>query len=555
MKRRILSAWFPRLGAEYHIRRDPALAQGPFALVHQSGQVQEIASVEARAEAAGVRVGLPLREAQALCPDLITKIGNPRRELAQLAALARWARKFSPWVAQEAPASLRLDITGCAHLFGGEAGLLAQMEGEAAALGLTLRCGVADTLGGAWALARFAGRAGEAARSGDAIDMEARATRSRAAKRHWTRGGTAPEVALPPDHSARIAPVGQLHAALSPLPVAALRIERDTREALTRLGLRRIGDLAGQARAPLARRFGKELTLRLDQALGRAPEPISPEREAPRFATRLSFPDPIGLVEDVSAALDRLLPRLCTLLEEKGQGALTVRLEGWRVDGSVGILEVRLARPTHHPHRILPLLLMKLDDLEAGFGIDMLRLTAPEVRALDRAPNAPRSHRNGSGERRETEAQEDLIARLGARLGMEALTRVTPAETHLPECRAHLHAAAWAPDCPEVWPQPPTPRPEVLFRPEPVAVLEAEAGPLSARPPHRIRWRRGQHALTPVLGPERIMPEWWNEGDDAWRSGPRDYWHVTTDRGLRLWLFFAHGGDIGGGWFCHGQFQ
>ena len=131
--------------------------------------------------------------------------------------------------------------------------------------------------------------------AGDAIDQEARATRSRAAKRR-----VAPTLTTGPS-APRIAPPGQAHSVLAPL---ARRRPAPGSPEITqgagRLGLRRIGDLLGQPRAPLARRFGPEITLRLDQAMGAVPEPISPAKPPARFAVRLTFPDPIGLRDDLA---------------------------------------------------------------------------------------------------------------------------------------------------------------------------------------------------------------------------------------------------------------
>src|SRR6056297_4149570 len=290
--RRILSVWFPRLGAERLLRHMGATGDVPLAVVQEVGQTRVISALSEVAEAAGLQVGQPLRDAHAMCADLVTRAENPRAEAAFLAALQRWAGQFSPWVAAQGTDGLVLDVTGCAHLFGGEQAMMQAMADGAQGFGLSTRAGLADTVGAAWALARYAGRAPGHERSGDAIDQEARATRSRAAKRrHWERGGTAP-MAQGGGIAPRIAPPGQTHGALADLPVAALRLDPETVAQLGRLGLRRVGDLTGQPRAPLARRFGRGLVMRLDQALGAAPEPISPQREAPRFATRLTLPEP-----------------------------------------------------------------------------------------------------------------------------------------------------------------------------------------------------------------------------------------------------------------------
>ena len=255
--RRILSLWFPRLGADRLLRRAPLPGDAPFAVVRETGQMQVLSSLSESAARAGLRVDQPLRDAHAMCPNLVTRLQNPQAEAAFLAALARWAGRFSPWVAVEPVDALMLDITGCAHLFGGEEAMMHAVVAEAHDLGLVACPGLADTPGAAWALARFAGQEAGHARSGDAIDMEARATRSRAVKRrHWERGGAAPAVRTGAS-APRIAPPGLGPQVLADLPVAALRITPGMVADLARVGLRRVGELMEQPRAPLARRFGR----------------------------------------------------------------------------------------------------------------------------------------------------------------------------------------------------------------------------------------------------------------------------------------------------------
>ena len=547
--RRILSVWFPRLGAERLLRRLSGFEDVPFAVVRDTGQMQVLSSLSVPAQAAGLHMDQPLRDAHAMCADLITRLQNPQAEAAFLDVLTRWAGRFSPWVAAQPPDALALDITGCAHLFGGEEALMDVLVQDAADLGMTARCGLADTLGAAWALARYSGQKAAHARTGDAIDQEARATRSRAAKRrHWERGGAAPPVASVPGNTSRVALPGTAYRALADLPVAGLRLEPEVQEQLVRLGLRRIGDLIGQPRAPLARRFGKGLLLRLDQALGAVPEPVSPAAAPPRFATRLTLPEPIGLIEDMLAALDRLVPRLCQMLRDKGQGARAVRLQAFRSDGTMQWVSVGLAAAADQPKRILPLLVMKLEEIDAGFGIDILRLEATRVEPLYRRTMTGHLEA-GQAVRAQLEQGnrlEDLIGRIGARIGMDEITRLHPASSHIPEKTSKVLAAAWSEPAQD-WPAPSTPRPLLLWRPEPVTAPDHPR--LSAR----FRWRGMDHAMTEARGPERIAPEWWLD-EPEWRSGVRDYWQVWTERGDSLWLYYAHGGAVSSGWFCQGRF-
>lgn len=521
----------------------------PLAVVAEHSNMQVITSLSAAAAAAGLQVGQPVRDAHAMCAHLVTRARNAPAEVAFLTALRRWAGKFSPWVAEEAPDSLEIDLTGCAHLFGGEAALLDVVGADCADMGLTVHPAIADTVGAAWAMARYAGVAAESARSGDAIDQEARATRARAGKRrHWTRGGAAPRFAPQSPGLARIVPPGQGYVVLSPLPIAALRLDPDTAAQLERLGLRRIGDLLGQPRAGLARRFGRGLVLRLDQALGSAPEPVSPARPSNHFAVRLTLPDPIGLKDDLLAGIDRMLPRLCGLLADKGRGVRSLRLEAHRTDQSAEIVTVGLARPSHDAARIRPLVEMKLDQIDAGFGIDMLRLAVLQSEPVHtRSPVGHLQAGRAVAERLAgNTALDDLIGRLGARVGLEAITRLHPVSSHIPEKTAQVLAAAWSAPAQD-WPAPARPRPALLWRPEPVNAPDTPAVPA------RFRWRGRDWTLGAARGPERIAPEWWLD-DPNWRSGVRDYWVVTTEAGDRLWLFYGHGGTMSSGWFCQGSF-
>ncbi len=535
---------------------------GPLAVAGEVSNTQVISALNTAASAEGLQPGQPLRDAHAMCAGLVVRPRNRAAEAVFLAALRRWAGKFSPWVAAAGEDGLTIDLTGCAHLFGSEAALMAAAGQDCAEMGLSVQMGLADTLGAAWALARYAGEDAAPDRSGDAIDQEARATRSRAQKRrprqsaerrHCTRGGAAPQLqAPPPPEAGRIAEPGQAYGALGPLPVAALRLDGATVAQLNRLGLRRIGDLLGQPRAGLARRFGRGLVLRLDQAMGSAPEPVSPARSPDHFAVRLTLPEPIGLMEDLLAGIDRMLPRLCARLEARGKGARVLRLEAHRCDQEMEAVTLGLARASREPDRIRPLLEMKLEQIDAGYGIDMLRLEVLQAEAIHARTPAGHMQAGAAARARQEDgaALEDLIGRLGARLGLEAITRYHPAASHIPEKTFTVQAAAWSEPAAGGtgdWPVPPRPRPLLLWRPELVTAPE--------RPevPERFRWRARDWELAGAEGPERIAPEWWLE-DPEWRSGVRDYWVVATRSGERLWLFFAHGGALSPGWFCHGSF-
>lgn len=549
--RRILSLWFPRLGADRLIRRDPLLSEVPLAVVEETHNSQCVSALNLLASRHGIRVGQPIRDAHAMCEGLITRARIMPAEQAFLNALQRWAGKFSPWVSPEAEDGLVVDLTGCAHLFGGEEALLQVVQQDCDDLGLAVRMGLADTRGAAWALARYAGQDVSSHRTGDAIDQEARATRSRAGKRrHWTKGGAAPVTALGRDEAVhRIAAPGQGYAALSQLPIAALRLDAELTAQLSRLGLRRIGDLLGQPRASLARRFGRGLVMRMDQAMGSAPEPVSPAKVPDHFAVRMTLPEPIGLEKDILAGLDRLLPRLCQSLEEKGRGVRRVVFQATRSDHDVQSIEVGLARPSRNPEQIRPLLALKLEQIDPGFGIDMLRLEAVQTEPIHARTVVGHMDAGAAVNKRlaSNTALDDLIGRIGARVGLDTITRLHPAASHIPEKTSKTLAAAWSEAHKGPWPAPAAPRPLLLWQPEPVQA------PDIPQVPDVFRWRGQDLRRLRATGPERIAPEWWLD-DPNWRSGVRDYWVTETEDGQRLWLFYGHGHLMSSGWFCQGAF-
>ncbi|MEL6607893.1 MAG: DNA polymerase Y family protein [Pseudomonadota bacterium] len=547
--RRILALWFPRLGAERMLRRARGqLDIGPLAIVRETGNLQSLCFLSQEAEAQGLRLGQPLRDALAMCPGLVTHTEVPQADAVFLTHLRRWAGKLSPWVSETGPTGLAIDLTGAAHLFGGEDGVLDLVEDDCARFGLTVQMGIADTMGAAWALAHYAGQGPSTARSGDAIDQEAYATRARAVKRrNWEKGGAAPQVVALRTRQARVAAPGQTRAAIRLLPVAALRLDDKTVAELNRVGLRRIEDVLNQPRGPLVRRFGQQLGQRMDQALGLLAEPISPAKPPRNHSVRLSFPDPIGLADDLLAGIDRMLPTLGKHLRDAGRGARRVRLEAYRTDQSMRWIEVGLARPSPEPDRIRPLLAMKIDDIDAGYGIDMLRLIATVHEPI--RPEQTRRIPGAAVQVAATQgsATEDLMGRLGARVGLEAITRFHPASSHIPEKAYQTVAAAFTEPEYDGWQVMEQPRPLTLF---PVELVDAPDTPAM---PDQFRWRGRTHQTAHARGPERIAPEWWLD-DRNWRSGTRDYWDVMTQDGTRLWLYYAHGAGVSGGWFCQGQF-
>jgi len=277
--------------------------------------------------------------------------------------------------------------------------------------------------------------------------------------------------------------------------------------------------------------------LRLDQATGALAEPVAAPADDATYAIRMSLPEPIGLTSDVMAGLQRLLARLCATLAAKDRGARRLRFELQRADGTRTETAITLARPMRDAAVMAALFERPVEALDAGFGFDGLRLSAPVTEHL---PPAQLTRAKTTG----VDALADLMTRLGNRLGLDALTRFLPADSHIPERGFQVASAAFtkAPGV-DAWSYG-VDRPLILFPPEPLL------GSRSPTPPQRLRWRRRALTVARATGPERLTPEWWLD-DPLWRSGVRDYWRLDCLEGPRLWAFYTPQDP---GWAVQGEF-
>ena len=493
--RRVLSIWLPQLPLDLRRRKGDPRVAGCFAVIAEIKNAWRLTHLSEAATAAGLSPGLSLPDARAVCPELLTEPSDAVREAALLRALWRWADTLSPWVALDAPDGLFLDITGCAHLFGGEAAMAAHARDRLADMQITSRIGIADTKGAAWALARFG--------QGD-VD---------------------------------IAEAGQTGAALAPLPVEALRLPQKLTSDVRRTGLKRIGQIAEMKRAELARRFGLALTQSLSAALGHSPDPVSPKAAEPIYAARMTLPDPIGLQADLLGVLERLTASVCKRLASDAKGARRYYLTVRCVDTGDHVLQIGFARPTHMQPAVLQQFAKPLDALKIEFGADWFRLEAAHVEPIQPFQISLDQHKQTEDD------TSKIISTLGNRLGFDRVRQFMPVQSHLPE-REFIHVEAMDRREPVSWTPAPRKRPVRLFkRPERLITLEA------GRPPKRFQWRQSVYATQAAKGPERLTAEWWQNDHHA----VRDYWQVQTQDGPRLWLM-TYPGSQHPDWFIAGRF-
>ena len=557
--RRVMYLYLPDWPIDRLRRRGsaPGLGNGapadeaPFATVIAAGGKRLLAAVNPAAAAAGLAPGMALADALSFLPALATAPAEPEADAAALTRLAEWCSRYSPWTAPDGTDGVKIEITGCAHLWGGEASLAADLARRLERQGMAQQIAVAGTLGAAWALARFAA-AGE-------------------------------QPALPPPGTER--------AALAPLPVEALRLDPTTAAGLRRVGLKRIGELYPMPRDALARRFGDQVARRLDQALDELPEPLSPLAEAPVRRVRLSFAEPIADPADLARAIERLAQDVVTRLAREGMGARRLGLAFHRIDGRVEHIRLGTARPSRDPKHLAGLLAAKLDTVDPGLGVEdmILALFTAETLPAEQmplssrvAPSPSRGRALGWGG-----GIAPLLDRLGTRLGLDAIGRIEARESHIPE-RASVNlpfeeGKPVIPGSPERrGPEPMNtglwnmgsgfrpavgsgmtrkgnagnmakpPRPVRLFAPpEPIAASWL----LPDDPPFHFTWRRRLYRVRRADGAERIAEEWWTAGGSAAVDAIRDYYRVEDEEGRRFWLFRAGlPGNPPPRWFVHGLF-
>ena len=516
--RRVVSVWLPTWPTD-RLRRASGGApppDAPLVTASHDGRRRVIAAMDAAAQALGLYPGLPLAHAQARVPDLGVVAADPAGDGAALERLAAWCLRYTPLAAPDAPDGIWLDVSGCAPLHAakgapardGEQALLDDLMHRLARSGVAARAAVADTPGTAWAAARFA----------------------------------APPLTVVP-------PGGQADA-IALLPIPALRLCDDAAAGLRRLGLDLVGQLAALPRAPLARRFGPEVALRLDQALGRVFEPISPLFPPEAIQHRLAFPEPLLTADAFTPAIARLTSAVCAGLERAGQGARRLALLFERVDGRVQAVRVGTARPSRDARHLGRMLDERLEAVDPGLGIEAMRLVVLLAESLPwsqpapaLAPDAPPPADVAA-----------LVDRLGNRLGEGRVFRAVPVESDVPERAVRaVPAMEGAGAMAEAsWPVT-LPRPVRLLRPpQPVQALAA----LPDHPPAAFTWRGVRRRVRRADGPERIRGEWWLREGEA--KAVRDYWAVEDEAGRRYWLFRRGDGadpatgDLG--WFLHGLF-
>lgn len=499
MSRRFVSIWFPYLTTDWFALRRPALRNIAFVVTASSHGRMIITAANPQAITKGIATGMALADARALHPSLEAVNDIPSLQEKMLHRIAEWCIRFTPVAAVDPLGGVILDASGCTHLWGGDRAYLTEIIKRIQAKGFHAKAAIADTIGAAWAVARFSSRS-------CVIHMDKQVD------------------------------------AIASLPVQSLRIEPETVQRLHKLGLHKVKDLLGMRRTTLRRRFGELIIERLSQASGNVPEFIQPVKPVEPYHERLPCLDPVVRAEGIEIALQQLLEKMCTRLRAEGKGIREAMLKCYRVDNKEQHLTISTSAASTNVQHLFKLFALKIATIEPALGIELFVLDA--IKVEDHTPVQEECWKQSAG--LNDHRVSELVDRIAARIGMHAIYRYLPAESYLPE-RSFKKTTSLKEETIPGW-RLEKPRPvHLLAVPERIEVT----APVPDYPPMTFRYKGKLHKVVKADGPERIEQEWWI------RDGQhRDYYAVQDEEGSRYWLFRSghYDAEKTYAWFIHGFF-
>lgn len=501
MQRRYVSIWFRQLLADWQLIRRPELAKVPFVFAATDHGRMMITAVNPLALSYGVEVGMRAADAKAICPGLEVLEDKPGRPKNLLKGLGEWCVRYTPVVAIDefGMDGLLLDISGCAHLWGGERAYLKEIVSRLKSKGYSVRLAIADTPGTAWAISRF--------------------------------GKITPLI-----------PSGQQVDALLHLSPEALRLEDTVLAKLRKLGFYQIKSFIGMPRSVLRRRFGEGFLLRLAQAIGTEAEVLAPLKVPLPFSERIACMEPIKTRTGIEIAIQKILESLCKRMQSEGKGLRTGILTGYRIDGKVEQVSIGTSGATHSVSHLFKLFQLKIDQIRPALGIELFVLDVPKVEDVELPQEVMWSSKPGLDDN----SVIRFLDRVAGKVGHQAIHRFLPATKFWPE-RSVSRAGSITEKPTSPW-RVDKPRPTELLRvPAPIEVMAL----IPDHPPKFFIYKGIRHLVSKADGPERIEREWWLDQGEH-----RDYYQVEDEGGARYWLFRSghYDGEQKYKWFIHGFF-
>lgn len=499
MSKRFVSIWLPYLTTDWFALKRSGIEKTPFVVCASSHGRMVITASNDVAESKGIFKGMSLADARAIYPALQHFDDMPRLVEKILQRLAEWCIRFSPVTAVDERGGVIIDATGCSHLWGGDTAYMADIIKRIRAKGFHVKAAMADTIGAAWAVARFR-------------------------------------------KTSCVIHTGKHVEAINNLPPESLRFDAETTDRLHKLGLYQVRDILGMKVTTLRRRFGTEVIERINQAVGTAPEFIIPVIPVEPYLERLPCLEPIARIAGIEIALEQLLDGLCIKLRSEGKGARELKLICYRIDGKIISTSIGTSAASVNAKHLFKLFSEKLSSIEPDLGIELFTLEATKFEEL--SPAQEELWKQAAG--LQSSKLSELVDRLAIRIGTSSIFRYVPDEHHLPE-RSVRRTVSLTERLSSEW-KIARPRPIQLFTtPERIEVT----APVPDYPPLNFRYKGKLHKIIKADGPERIEQEWWiHDGQH------RDYYAVQDEEGGRYWLYRSGHYDAAKtyAWFIHGIF-
>lgn len=449
-----LALHFPQLPID---RQDQSSADEPRAVVLHEGPRRRIMACNPSAADKGITAGLALKNAYALVPGLIVSDFDESEQNAHIEQLTLWALHYSSWVCPEPPDIILLEIAASLKLFGGLNKLINDLLSSVGKQQLSVSIGIAPTP--------------------KAAELFARA------------GMHKPVVNTP-----------SLIETLATIPVGYLPLDNFTLKGLRQSGIRTLGELSAIPAAALSRRFGSQCSELLYKLDGRLPDPKKAYKASDTFSQGIDLPLEAPDTAALAFPLNRLLSALGGYLQARDLGVRHLDIVLFQHKHKTNRLSLKFLDATADTTHLFRVATERLGGLKLDAPVVRLTLESTELAGLTREGRDLFAKSQA-----QTSSIEQLLDKLVARLGKDAIYTALPGDDHRPE-KAWMSALFEYRQTPEQWPARPL---WLLSEPKPA-----------------------HEKLTLLTPPERIENGWWGDIDVR-----RDYFIASSTSGAYYWVF------------------
>jgi len=527
-KKRVVSLWLPNFSTdrvENELNHKQKLPKGllkrktrNLVLVDYWKDDLRVKEVNQVAEKFDIKVGMTVDNLRTINSTFEIVKFNFAADLKALNLLLELCSRYTPCLGIDprfsnkiSGKSFWLDITASAHLFGGESSMITDLSKHLNSFGFEHSISISDTLGAAWAAARFV-----KIKLGKIII--------------W-------------DHRKQVN-------LLPRLPVSALRLSVKVVKKLHKLGIKKIIDLQKISRIFLSHYFGTEPLLRLDQALGVIDEVITPYKTLPKFRSGINFLNSITEIRFLRTALSKILNDVCRQLKHLHQGAYRFELLLCYDNSKSQSLFIEINSLSCCPDYLYKLFDRKMYSFRFRFGVEFMAVIASDIHMME--PFQKGFEFIGICHKRDK--LNLFVNNLSNRLGKNNVLYLRNRACHTPEYASEITPASVPLGIKE----------NAIKRPRPILLLQFPAiiqviVTMRDGSPATFYWQQNTYQIMEVEGPERIKLKWWCENDNYLGDNSvyiRDYYIIEDSEGVCFWVFRSRSHNLTQDfeWYLHGFF-